>query len=165
MQAKLEREDTHMGRVYVQSERVIAARPEDVYTFLIDYKKQRPLILTPNFSDYLVEKGGVGAGTVFLYRMQAAGRERLYHMNVAEPTRGRVLTESDTDSSLVTTWTLTPVNNGQQTRVRLATEWTGGSGIGGFFERTFAPLGLRRIYDDMLSRLAQEVQSAQTSPT
>jgi uncharacterized membrane protein len=140
---------------------VITAKPEEVYATLIDYQNKRPYILTPNFVDYMVEEGGMGEGTVVRYRLQAAGRERPYRMRVAESVKGQVLTESDTNSSLVTTWTLTPVNNGQQTKVRLASEWTGGSGIGGFFERTFAPLGLRRIYVDILSRLAQMVQSPQ----
>ena len=40
------------------------------------------------------------------------------------------------------------------------TEWQGGRGVGGFFERTFAPVGLRRIYGEMLDRLA----TAATSP-
>jgi uncharacterized membrane protein/uncharacterized protein YndB with AHSA1/START domain len=147
-----------MSRVYAHSERLITARPEEVYAALIDYQNKRPYILTSNFLDYRVEEGGMGEGTVIRYRLQAAGRERPYHMRVAESVKGQMLTERDTNSSLVTTWTLTPVNNGQQTNVRLASEWTGGSGIGGFFERTFAPLGLRRIYADMLSQLAQMVQ-------
>jgi hypothetical protein len=33
------------------------------------------------------------------------------------------------------------------------TTWNGAGGIGGFFERTFAPKGLRRVYLDLLSRL------------
>ncbi len=34
--------------------------------------------------------------------------------------------------------------------------WNGAGGIGGFFERTFAP-GLARIYDAVLARLDAEV--------
>ncbi len=41
----------------------------------------------------------------------------------------------------------------------MITEWEGGSGIGGFFERTFAPMGLRRIYGSMLSKLASLLQN------
>lgn len=32
------------------------------------------------------------------------------------------------------------------------------SGIGGFFEKTFAPKGLGRIYDELLQNLATEVE-------
>jgi hypothetical protein len=37
------------------------------------------------------------------------------------------------------------------------TTWNGAGGIGGFFERTFAPKGLRRVYDRMLQSLEHEV--------
>ena len=39
------------------------------------------------------------------------------------------------------------------TTVRVRTTWDGAGGVGGFFERTFAPKGLRRTYDGMLERL------------
>ena len=70
---------------------------------------------------------------------------------MAEPEPGRVLTESDLNSSLVTTWTVTP--EGAGSRVRIETTWQGASGIGGFFERLFAPRVLRRLYADELARL------------
>jgi hypothetical protein len=72
-------------------------------------------------------------------------------MQVAEPEPGRVLTESDMESSLVTTFTVDP--EGDRSRVRIATTWEGAGGIGGFFERTFAPRVLRRLYADELERL------------
>ncbi len=154
-----------MSRVHAQSERVITAKPERVYTTLIDYQNQRPSLLPSNFLDYTVEQGGIGEGTVIRYRLQAAGRERPYRMQIAEPIKGQVLTEKDTNSSLITTWTLTPVQDGEQTKVRLASEWEGSSGVGGFFERIFAPLGLRRIYAELLSRLAQKVPNSQENST
>ncbi|GLV59064.1 hypothetical protein KDH_58920 [Dictyobacter sp. S3.2.2.5] len=109
-------------------------------------------MLTPNFIDYRVEKGGKGSGTVISYLLRAANRERAYRMSVDEAVKGRVLTERDNNSSLVTTWVLSPVS-GDKTRVSVASEWEGGKGVGGFFERTFAPLGLRRIYGSMLTSL------------
>ena len=149
-----------MSHIFVESERVVNASPEDVYEVLADYKGKRQQILTPNFLDYNVEKGGRGSGTVVRYRLHAARRERPYRMVVEEAVKGKLLTERDTNSSLVTTWKLSPVEDGKQTVVRVATEWQGGKGVGGFFERTFAPLGLRRIYNNMLSLLAQSVQSS-----
>ncbi|HUY74189.1 MAG TPA: SRPBCC family protein, partial [Candidatus Dormibacteraeota bacterium] len=79
-----------MSTITVQTSRAIAAKPEDVYAFLRDYRK-RPQILTPNFLDYTVEEGGEGAGTLIRYRLQAARRERAYQMRVDEPVEGRVL--------------------------------------------------------------------------
>ena len=55
---------------------------------------------------------------------------------------------------MVTTWTVLAADAGTTT-VRVRTTWNGAGGIGGFFERTFAPGGLRRIYDDMLANLEQ----------
>jgi hypothetical protein len=72
-------------------------------------------------------------------------------MQVEEPEPGRVMVERDTSSSLATTWTVTPA--GDQCSVRIETTWDGAGGIGGFFERTFAPRVMRGIYDDELGRL------------
>ena len=41
--------------------------------------------------------------------------------------------------------------------VVVTSEWSGASGIGGFFERTFAPRGLDRIYGELLDNLADAV--------
>ncbi len=142
-----------MSQVFVKNERTIPASPEAIYTSLVDYKDKRPLILTPNFLDYKVENGGQGSGTVVSYRLRAANRERAYRMRVDEVIRGKELMERDRNSSLVTIWTLSPQDNGRQTRVQVTTQWEGSSGVGGFFERAFAPLGLHRIYDQMLDML------------
>jgi hypothetical protein len=144
-----------MSHIHAEAERVIDARPEEVYTFLANYREDRPRMLTPNFLDYHVEQGGRGAGTVVSYRLQAGGRERPYRMQVEEPSRSRVLLERDMNSSLTNTWTISPLTGGQ-TLVTLTTEWESrGAGMGGFFERTFAPLGLKKIYHEMLNRLAE----------
>ena len=146
-----------MSRIHVEAERMIDAKPQDVYAFITDYRDKRPRILPPNYIDYTVVKGGRGSGTVIRYRFHAARRERPYEMEAEEPSKGRVLLERDTTSSLVTTWTVTPTASKNQTRVAITTEWQGGRGVGGFFERTFAPMGLRRVYKDMLDRLEQAV--------
>lgn len=152
-----------MSRLHVEAERVIDAKPQDVYAFLSDYRDKRPRILPPNYTEYTVVNGGRGAGTIIRYRFLAARRERQYEMVVEEPSKGRVLLERDTTSSLVTTWTVTPTANKNQTRVAITTEWEGSRGIGGFFERTFAPMGLRRVYKDLLGRLEQAVAPSSTT--
>ncbi len=147
-----------MGQVVAQAERLVAASPQRVRAFLADYRNNRPSILPPeHFLDYHVEQGGDGAGTVISYRLRAGGRERPYRMRVEEPAVGGPLVERDTQSSLVTTWTLTPVEGGERTLVSLTSTWEGAGGIGGFFERMFAPRALRRIYDEVLERLSAAV--------
>jgi hypothetical protein len=104
---------------------------------------------------------GVGAGTVTQFTMRAGGRTRQYRMMVAEPEPGRVLTESDTGSTAVTSFTVTPRN--RTSLVRISTAWEAVGGIGGLFERMFAPRVLRAIYTDELKRLdayARERRSA-----
>jgi hypothetical protein len=78
-------------------------------------------------------------------------------MRVEEPAEGWLLVERDTESSLVTIWTLTPAEGGERTLVGLASRWEGVRGIGGFFERVFAPRALRRIYDEVLNKLSAAV--------
>src|ERR1022692_600580 len=110
-----------------------------------------PHFLPPAFSDFQVESGGVGDGTITRFTVTAGGRTRQYRMTVAEPEPGRILTESDTGSSLVTKTTVTP--HGSVSLVRISTTWEGAGGIGGFFERLFAPRVMRGIYADELERL------------
>lgn len=140
-----------MATVRVHAERVVDVPAETVYAVLRDMEQHHPHILPPAFAGFTVESGGVGAGTVVRFTFTAGGRTRSYRMTVAEPEPGRVMTETDTDSSLVTTFTVTP--QGTASRVCIDTEWAGAGGVGGFFERTFAPRALQRIYADELQRL------------
>ena len=96
-------------------------------------------------------EGGIGAGTLHSFTVTAGGRTRKYTMRVAEPEPGRVITETDQSSSLVTSFAVVP--SGDTCRVLISTTWTGAGGVGGFFERLFAPRVLRRMYADELARL------------
>jgi uncharacterized protein YndB with AHSA1/START domain len=140
-----------MSELHVEAERQINAPAEHVYRCIADFREHHPKFLPPAFSDFRVEEGGLGAGTVFSFKMTAGGRTRTARMRVDEPEPGRVLIESDLGSSLVTTWTVTPED--AASRVRVATRWQGASGVGGFFERLFAPRALSRLYTDELERL------------
>jgi uncharacterized protein YndB with AHSA1/START domain len=140
-----------MGTIHVSAERAIDAPADTVYGYLANMREHHPRFLPPAFSDFAVESGGVGAGTVTRFKVTAGGRSRDYRMEVAEPEPGRVLTESDTNSSLVTTFTVSP--DGERSHVRISTSWQGAGGVGGFFERMFAPRVMRGIYTDELERL------------
>ena len=140
-----------MAPIVVSAERSVAAPAATVYNYLADMREHHPRFLPPAFTDFRVESGGTGAGTVTRFTVSAGGRTRPYRMQVAEPEPGRVLTESDSESSLVTTTTVTP--QGDDAHVRITTTWDGAGGIGGFFERLFAPRVMRGIYADELDRL------------
>ncbi|HZL54239.1 MAG TPA: SRPBCC family protein [Solirubrobacteraceae bacterium] len=151
-----------MGTINVGAERDIAAPAEAIYGYIADFREHHPHFLPDAFSNFQIESGGVGDGTITRFRITAGGRSREYRMAVAEPEPGRVLTESDTGSSLVTTFTVSP--QGSASRVQIDTSWEGAGGVGGFFERLFAPRVLRKIYSEELERLdayARERNAAQ----
>lgn len=152
-----------MGTVRVSAERTIEAPPEAVYRFLADARQHHRHFLPPAFSDFEVESGGEGAGTITRFSLTAGGRTRAYRMRMDEPEPGRVLTESDTGSSLVTTFTVVP--QAGASRVTIATAWEGAGGVGGLFEKIFAPRVMRGIYLDELERLnAYARDQAASSP-
>jgi hypothetical protein len=140
-----------MGKVQTGTEALVHAPADVVFGYLADMREHHPKFLPPAFSGFEVESGGVGAGTIIRFNLTAGGRTRQFRSEVAEPQPGRVLTESDTNSSAVTTFTVTPA--GDNSNVRIDCEWNGASGIGGFFERTFAPRAMRGILADELTRL------------
>ncbi|MGK4580473.1 SRPBCC family protein [Kitasatospora sp. HPMI-4] len=145
-----------MGQVYAATERVYQASPERVYEALADYAVTRPKLLPAQYSEYEVKAGGRGAGTRVHWKLQATEkRVRDCLFDVTEPAPLK-LVESDANSSMVITWTVTAAGAGQA-KVLVETTWKGAGGIGGFFERTFAPKGLNRIHDEVLARLATEV--------
>ncbi|WP_425827791.1 SRPBCC family protein [Streptomyces fractus] len=146
-----------MAQVEATTERVVAAKPDDVFDALADYSGTRAKMLPEHFSEYEVREGGDGEGTLVHWKLQATSkRVRDCLLDVTEPTEGE-LVETDRNSSMVTTWRVTPAGDGQS-RVVVTTVWNGAGGIGGFFEKTFAPKGLGRIYDAVLAGLATEVE-------
>jgi len=141
-----------MAEVYVMAEGPVAAPAVTVYDLIRDYREHHPRFMPKNFSELEIEQGGVGDGTVITFTVTAMGRTRGYRMRIFESEPGRVMTEADTMSSMVTTWTVVPAG-ADACRVRIETRWEGASGVPGFFERLFAPRGLRRIYSDELRKL------------
>jgi hypothetical protein len=141
-----------MAEVNVTVDAPVRAPASTVYALISSFREHHPRFLPHNFSEYDVEQGGIGAGTVITFTITAMGRTRGYRMRISEPEPGRVLVESDTMSSMVTTWTVTP-EGADASRVAIETRWEGAAGVPGFFERLFAPRGLRRIYREELKRL------------
>ncbi|MFD3500572.1 SRPBCC family protein [Streptomyces sp. NPDC058676] len=146
-----------MAQVEATTERIVAADAEKVFDALADYSGTRAKVLPEHFSEYEVREGGDGEGTLVHWKLQATSkRVRDCLLEVSEPTDGE-LVEKDRNSSMVTTWRVTPAGEGKS-RVVVTAVWQGAGGIGGFFEKTFAPKGLGRIYDAMLDKFAAEVE-------
>lgn len=147
-----------MAQVESVTQREIAAKPDDVFDALADYQETRPKLLPGQFSEYEVREGGDGEGTLVHWKLQATSkRVRDCLMDVTEPTDGE-LVEKDRNSTMVTTWKVTPGTAEGSARVTVTTVWAGAGGIGGFFEKTFAPKGLARIHDGVLAALAAETE-------
>ncbi|MEV0636593.1 SRPBCC family protein [Streptomyces sp. NPDC050619] len=145
-----------MAQVEATTERIVAADAEKVFDALADYTGTRAKLLPEHFSEYEVREGGDGEGTLVHWKLQATSkRVRDCLLEVTEPTDGE-LVEKDRNSSMVTTWRVTPAGEGNS-RVVVTSIWQGAGGIGGFFEKTFAPKGLGRIYDALLDKLVAEV--------
>ena len=146
-----------MGQVSAASTILIDADPATVLDAIADYQTVRPKILSPQYSEYQVLQGGHGQGTVSKWKLQATeSRVREVHANV--DVAGHTVIEKDVNSSMVINWTVAPAGPAGSS-VTVKTTWNGAGGVKGFFEKTFAPLGLRRIQDEVLANLKNEVES------
>ncbi len=143
-----------MGTVTATTEATLPAPPATTLAALADYAETRPAILTDRYTDYAVESGGTGDGTVVTWRLHAT-EKRVRHVVADVRVDDTGVTETDRNSSLVTRYAVSPAGTGS--RVVVTTTWDGAGGIGGFFERTFAPKGLARIHDGVLANLAQRL--------
>jgi len=144
-----------MGEVSASSSVLINAEPAAALAAVADYRNVRPKILSPQFSDYQVLQGGQGQGTVAKWKLQAT-KSRVRDVQVNVDVAGHTVIEKDANSSMVTNWTVAPAGTGSTVTVK--TTWTGAGGVKGFFEKTFAPLGLRRIQSEVLANLKKELE-------
>ncbi|WP_020501253.1 SRPBCC family protein [Sciscionella marina] len=141
-----------MAQVFVSAQRQIAAEPDAVFAVLSDYAQARKNMLTENFSEYAVREGGKGEGTVVAWKLQATKKRVRDCVFEVRAGGERELVESDRNSSMVTKWAVRAPGEGST--VTVETTWNGAGGIGGFFEKTFAPLGMRKIYEAQLEKLS-----------
>jgi carbon monoxide dehydrogenase subunit G len=144
-----------MGQVSAASTVLIDAEPAAVLAAIADYQTVRPKILSPHYSGYQVLEGGQGAGTVATWKLQAT-KSRVRDIKATVEVAGHTVIEKDANSSMVTNWTVAPTGTGSTVTVK--TSWTGAGGIAGFFEKTFAPLGLKKIQAEVLDNLKKEVE-------
>ena len=145
-----------MGQVSASSSIVVNAEPATVLAAIADYQGVRPKILSANYSEYRVLQGGQGQGTVAEWRLQAT-KSRSRQVQADVDVAGHTVIEKDANSSLVTNWTVAPAGPGSSVTVK--TTWKGAGGVKGFFEKTFAPLGLRKIQAEVLANLKKEIET------
>jgi len=144
-----------VGQVSAVSTILINAEPAATLAAVSDYRDVRPRILSPQYSGYQVVRGGQGAGTVATWRLQAT-KARVRDVHVDVDVAGHTVIEKDANSSMVTNWTVAPAGSGSSVTVKTA--WNGAGGVKGFFEKTFAPVGLKRIQGEVLANLKNELE-------
>lgn len=144
-----------MGHVSASSTVLIDAEPATVLDAIADYGAVRPEILSAHYSDYEVLRGGRGRGTVVSWKLHAT-KSRVRTVKADIDVAGHTVIEKDANSSLITNWTVAPAGPGCSVTVK--TTWDGAGGVRGFFERVFAPPGLRRIQDEVLANLKKQVE-------
>src|SRR5262249_47827328 len=145
-----------MGQVSAASTILVDAEPAATLAAVADYENVRPKILSPHYSEYQVLQGGQGPGTKAKWKLQAT-KSRVRDVEVNVDVAGHTVIEKDANSSMVTNWTVAPAGPGSSVTVK--TTWNGAGGIGGFFEKTFAPLGLKKIQAEVLANLKSELES------
>ena len=138
------------------AERLLDAPADVVYRCIADYRRHhRPEgFLPPAFSNLTVERGGIGAGTVFSVIMTLAGRSQTMTAEVTEPDPGRILVE--TSPTVRTVFTVAP--EGTRSRVRFDTV-INERGLTGLLTRLFAGRLLGPLYRDELERLERYAQA------
>jgi ribosome-associated toxin RatA of RatAB toxin-antitoxin module len=129
------------------------APAEQVYNIIADYRNGHPHILPKQFSNLVVEEGGYGAGTRIRFSMTAFGQTRTAEATITEPEPGRVLVETAPDESVITTFTVIPLEGGRS-QVTFATDLKSRSGFLGVLERFMSTKFLQRVYREELAMLA-----------
>ena len=148
-----------MWQVSAANTILINVEPEAVLAAVADYQNVRPKVLSAHYRDYQVLQGGQGQGTVARWKLQAT-KSRVRDVQASVDVAGHTVIEKDANSSLVTNWTVAPAGPGSSVTVK--TTWTGAGGVKGFFEKTFAPLGLKKIQSEVLENLKKELESQPT---
>lgn len=148
--------DNKAGKHLIRASAIIPARRERVYSLLANYRDGHARILPKQFSDLVVEQGGIGGGTVIRFQMTLLGKKRNFRAAIAEPEPGRMLVESYIDpEGTITAFTVDSGNAPADSKVTISTELPVRSGILGSMEKMFATLLLRPIYRKELENLAR----------
>lgn len=141
-----------MGQINVVTQRSLPAPPDRVLDLAADYAGTRAQLWPENITDYQVLAGGKGPGTRISYRLHATKKRiRDVAAEVSAPD-AQSLVEADQNSTLRTVWRVRP--EGDCSHVTVMTTWTGAGGVGGFFERIFAPIGVRKLWTAVLDNLS-----------
>ncbi len=149
-----------MPESVISASRLIHAPAARVYAILADYREGHPRILPEHrFTNFVVESGGVGAGTVVAFDMRVLGRRQRFRATVSEPEPGAVLVETS-DNGAVTTFTVAAEEGGDSCEVTIDTRIDTRRGPLGRLEAWLASRMLLPIYEEELELLGAVAASS-----
>jgi hypothetical protein len=137
----------------------VAAPAGVVYATIANYRTGHPRIVPKQFSNLVVEEGGIGAGTVIRFDVTVLGATTHLRAIVSEPEPGRVLVERNVEGNeAVSTFVVDPDPGGRTCQVTIHTEMPVRSGFAGMIERFMLTRVLTSIYKEELRRLEAAAQ-------
>jgi hypothetical protein len=140
----------------VTASAIIPARTDRVYALIANYNDGHPRILPKEFTNLIVEDGGIGAGTVIRFEMSMFGRKRMFRAAITEPQPGEVLVETILDGEGArTTFVVKPAGAPADSHVTITTELPVRSGIRGRIDKIVFTLMFRPIFVKELANLAR----------
>ena len=129
-----------------------------VYDLIADYRDGHTRIIPPKYFKSLdVESGGIGDGTLIRVTMHILGADRTYRAKVTEPEPGRVITETDLETGLATSFTVTPSGSGSE--VTISTKIPHFPGVVAAIQRWLVRRTLPQIYREELRLIAAQVRA------
>jgi hypothetical protein len=155
-----------LKRINAVASLLIDAQPSAVYALVTDYRVGHVLILPKEYLyDLRVEAGGQGDGTIISFRSRVLGVERENRARISELEPGRKYVENEANGAFATTYTFTPMNEGRQVRVEIATNMKADAGLMGLLEHALLPSILRRINEKELQLIANVMRDKQATTT
>lgn len=143
-----------MQQITVEESAVIGAPTSKVYDIIADYRNGHPHIVPKKyFKSVEVEYGGVGAGTIIRVVTQFWGRQIHYRMLVEEPDQGKVISERDLTTGMVTYFIVEQGKNKGESVVTIKTEMPIADGLKGMIEKLTTPPVMKKIYREELAQL------------
>ncbi|WP_257350664.1 SRPBCC family protein [Pseudalkalibacillus decolorationis] len=144
----------------VAASKMIEASPERVYQVISDMDEHRNF-LPKEFESVVIEKGGIGEGTVFRLNLNVMGKRSTNVMTISEPEPGRVIIEKDAVAGITTIWTISPGQDDKHCDLQLVSEIRKKPGFAGLVERILTPYIFRSIYKRELDQLNAYVKTSE----
>lgn len=140
-----------MADVRVDVIRLIDADSNALYRCIADFEHHFHQLLPASFSQYRVEAGGFGEGTIISFALTANGTTRHFRMRISEPILGKVITGFDQRALAIATFRIR--RERAQVQVEIDTSWPTERGLRSLKSRLYAWLVVRRQLIRILDKL------------